>query len=162
MSTLNRIEKLEDSKEFKTWKKDHEKSYLVHAFVMNDQANANIPQIGYFDPETRLISVFVVADTITKNEDAEVFQEQKKLVNKLDLEKVKITEVQATETANKFLQDEYKVQSMKSFMILQNLDNVGQVWNVTYVTNQFKTVNIKVDAATNEIKEHKEVSLIQE
>ena len=97
MGLFTKIEKLEDSEEFKNWKKDHEKAYLVHAFIMLDSANIDAPQVGYFDPETHLISVFVVGESITKNEDSEVFQEQKKLVNELNVETVKVTEEGAIE-----------------------------------------------------------------
>ena len=66
----------------------------------------------------------------------------------------------ATEQAA-FVDENYKGSSMfKAFMILQNID-AGQVWNITFVTQQFKTINIKIDANTGSCVSHKMISLIQ-
>ena len=43
---------------------------------------------------------------------------------------------------------------MKEVVILQNLD-VGQVWNITYITKSFQTLNIKIDAETGDVLEDK-------
>ena len=163
MTVKEIISKLEKSTEFTSWKKGGHKAYLVHAFQMHDKANKDIWQIGYFNPETNLITVFEVGSVITRQKDAEVFKEQEKLVHPLILSDVQTDEIEAMEKANATLGENYKgVGVFKSFMILQNLDEVGQVWNVTFVTTQFKTVNVKIDAKTGDIVIHKAVSLIQE
>ncbi len=163
MKVLKTIQKLEKSKEYSSWKKIHAKSYLVHVFRMFDDANKGIWQIGYFNPETNLISVFIVGDAITKNPDAEVFKEQEKLVNKLDTTKIKVDEDAAMKAGELVLAENYKgVSVFKSFMILQNLDEIGQVWNITFVTQQFKTVNVKIDAKDGKCISHKLISLISE
>ena len=159
---LEKIKKLEDSKEFSSWKKDHKEAYLVHCFRMLDKQNENIWQIGYFNPKTHLISVFIVNESITKGEDAEVFKEQEKLVNKLKVEDVKVSEDEALSKAKEILNRDYKGSTVfKAFMILQNIDEVGQVWNVTFITEQFKTVNVKIDSKDGKCISHKMVSLIQ-
>lgn len=162
MHALDVVEKLESSKEFLTWKKSHKEAYLAHAFMMLDEVNKDIWQIGYFSPKTNLISVFVVDKKILKNEDAEVFKEQKKMVNPLILKNIKIDEEKALANAKKVIDENYTGASFaKSFMILQNIEDVGQVWNLTFLTQQFKTINIKIDATTGECKSHKMISLIQ-
>src|SRR5690349_17204097 len=108
MSVLDVIKKLEQSTEFTSWKKSYEKAYLVHCFRMNDAANINTWQIGYFNPETHLISVFNVNDKIVKSQDAEVFKEQEKLVYPLDLSRVKILEDEAMKKSEEVLHQEYK------------------------------------------------------
>ncbi|MEK6886954.1 MAG: hypothetical protein AABW88_03910 [Nanoarchaeota archaeon] len=156
------IKKLETSKEFDSWKKTHKEAYLVHFFKMLDKANESIWQIGYYSHKTNLISVFLVNGIIAKSEDSEVFKEQKKLVQPLKLEDAKIDDIKALQTADEILKKEYKGSTIfKSFMILQNIDGVGQVWNVTFVTNEFKTVNVKVNSKSGECISHKIVSLIQ-
>ncbi len=157
------ISELEKSTEFTSWKKGGHKAYLVHAFKMHDKANQDIWQIGYFNPETNLITVFEVGSSINRQKDAEVFKEQEKLVHPLILSDAEIDETEAMKKANETLGENYKgVGVFKSFMILQNLDEVGQVWNVTFVTMQFKTVNVKIDAKTGDVVTHKAVSLVQE
>jgi len=163
MTVLAVIEKLEKSDEFNSWKKKFEKAYLVHVFKMLDDLNKDIWQIGYFNPETSLITVFVVNGTITRNPDAEIFQEQKRMVNKLIREDIKIDEDQALEAGKKVLEEHYKgTQVFKTIMILQDIQDVGQVWNFTFVTQQFKTVNVRIDSKTGEVKSHKMVSLLQD
>ncbi len=163
MNVIDIIKKLEDSKEFTSWIKNHKKAYLAHCFRMLDEVNSKIWQIGYFNPESNLITVFVVDDKITRNEDSEVFKEQKKLVNRLDVKEVKVTEDKALDNANEILGKEYKGSTVfKSFMILQNIDKIGQVWNITFVTQQFKTINIKIDSLKGTVIDHKMVSLIRE
>ncbi len=157
------INKLEKSKEFSSWKKTHNEAYLVHFFRMLDKANEDTWQIGYYSPKTNLISVFLVNGSVTKSEDSEVFKEQKKLVQPLILKDAAIDDVKALEMANKILKESYKDSTiLKSFMILQNIDAVGQVWNVTFVTNEFKTVNVKINSMSGECVSHKIVSLIRE
>ena len=160
---LDEIKRLEDSEEFSSWKKGHKEGYLVHCFKMLDKQNENTWQIGYFNPETNLISVFNVSDTIAKGEDAEVFKEQEKLVNPLRVEDVEIDEDDCLAKGKEVLSDNYKgVSVFKAFMILQNIDQIGQVWNITFITDQFKTVNVKINSKTGECVGHKMISLIQD
>ena len=160
---LDVIKKLEKSKEFSSWKKSHEETYLVHCFKMLDKQNENTWQIGYFNPGTHLISVFNVSDVIIKGEDAEVFKEQEKLVNKLEVEDVKVDEDEGLNKGKEVLAENYKgITIFKAFMILQNIDQVGQVWNITFITEQFKTVNVKIDSLTGKCLGHKMISLIQD
>lgn len=153
------IKKLEKSKEFTSWKKNYKKAYLAHAFKVIDNPGW---EIGYFNPGTNLITVFVVNGSITRNPDAEVFKEQEKLVNHLDIKKAKINEENALKNARKVLDENYKGTTVfKIFMILQDIDKIGQVWNITFVTEQFKTVNIKIDSSTGSCLSHKIVSLME-
>ncbi len=161
MSVIDVVKRLEKSKEFSSWRKIHHEAYLAHAFRMLDKPNESIWQIGYFNPASNLISVFVVDKDITKNEDAEVFKEQEKLVNTLDLKDMKINEDAALKKAEAVLNEKYKGMSVyKTFMILQNIEEFGTVWNITFITQQFKTVNVKIDAKSGECKQDKMVSLI--
>ncbi|MBW3022928.1 hypothetical protein KY308_02405, partial [Candidatus Woesearchaeota archaeon] len=49
---------------------------------------------------------------------------------------------------------------IKRIAILQHLP-IGQVWNITYVTQSFNTLNIKINAETKEIVSDKLVSIVQ-
>ncbi|MBN2420826.1 hypothetical protein JXB27_00950 [Candidatus Woesearchaeota archaeon] len=163
MTVFEAIAKLEKSKEFVSWKKEAKPAYLAHAFVMNDEANKGLWQIGYFNPKTNLITVFVVNGNIQRQPDAEVFKEQKKMVAPLKLSEVKLDEIKAMEEGKKVLDENYKgTEVFRSFMILQDLDKVGQVWNITFVTQKFTTVNVKIDAKTGKCDSHKTISLISD
>ena len=48
-----------------------------------------------------------------------------------------------------------KESTMKRIIILQNLENFGNVWNITYFTQSFNTLNIKIKTDSGKIVEHK-------
>ncbi|HLD42296.1 MAG TPA: hypothetical protein VJB06_04615, partial [archaeon] len=50
--------------------------------------------------------------------------------------------------------------SIKTIIVLQNL-SIGQVWNLTYLTSAFSTLNIKIDASNGKILKHTLVPLFR-
>lgn len=159
---LAAIKKLEESEEFKQFKEENPDAFLVHVFYMLDEANANSTQVGYYSKKTDKITTFIVEpDLITRNPEAEVFKEQETLMNPLDLKILKIDIKDAVAIAEKLRQEKYKDQvPLKNIAILQHLD-VGQVWNITFVTQSFKTLNIKINSTSGEIVSDKLVAIIE-
>jgi Zn-dependent metalloprotease len=144
------IKKLESSKEYKEWIKENPKAYLTHAFIMEDPNVKQEWQIGYFLPKEDKVMTFTVGDSIMQNPPSEVFKE-KGTILKLKLDEVKVEMEDALKTAAKLQKEKYPGNdALKKIVILQNLD-VGQVWNITYVTQTFKTLNIKIDAQTGKV-----------
>ena len=155
------IEDLCKHPEFKEWEKSHKECYLVHTFKMPDDANENIWQIGYYDKKKDKITTFFIEnDDVRIIPEEEVYKREKKAIKELDLDKVKITEQQALEKATKTLKEKYKETSMKTILILQNIEE-GLVWNITFVTNSMKTVNVKVDANNGKIVKDEITSLME-
>jgi len=159
---IESVKKLEDSKEFKDFKKQNKEAYLAHVFYMLDEANQDIVQIGYYNKSKDRITTFVVeGDNITKNPEAEVFKEQEIMMKPIDLSKVKINVNEAVDIAEKLQKDKYKQEiPVKKIAILQHLP-LGQVWNITFVTQTFKTLNIKIDSGTKKIVSEKLLSIIE-
>lgn len=156
-----KLDKLENSEIFKSWKAENEKSHLAHVFVLLDEANKGEWQIGYYNNNTAKITTFVVGEEIIQNPAEDVFKEQKTIVKKIDLEKVKTSLKEAVTIADNLQQEKYKPhRPVKKIIILQNLE-VGQVWNITYITDSMQTLNIKVDSETGGVKSDKLVSLIE-
>lgn len=151
MEFLEAIKKLNESKVFKEWNKNNKnKYYLSHAFIMKDQQVKEDWQIGYCNKENKKIVTFNVSDEIIKNPETEALNDNKEIL-KLNLDKIKITLNKALEIAEKKQKEKYSAHiPFKKIIILQNLD-LGQVWNITYVTNTFKTLNIKIDSETGEV-----------
>jgi hypothetical protein len=150
MEIKEAVEKLEKSKEFKSWKKENNLYYLSHAFIMIDPQVKEEWQIGYCNPKNNNITSFSVSEKITQNPESEALNDDTKIL-KLDMEKVNTTLQHAMETAEKTQKEKYSAHSpFKKIVLLQNLD-LGQVWNVTYVTNTFKTLNIKIDSETGKV-----------
>jgi len=151
------LEKLHHSQEFKDW---HHNGYLVHGFIMINDGKIDFSswQIGYYDQKSDRITPFQVGEHIQVGAAAEVFKEEKTIVE-LDVEKVKITAEQALEKAQK-IKKEYGEQEDKILFVLQHLKGFGNVWNITFVTTRMNTINVKVDAETGNVKEHKLSSLL--
>jgi hypothetical protein len=143
------LEKLENSKEYKEWKNTHQDSYLAHFFKMFGKDE---PQLGYYNKDGT-ITTFVIADEITIIPEAKVLQENKKKLEPLELSKIKLSLDDAMQKAENLQKQEYPQDTpIKKFAIIQHLE-VGQVFNITFLTQTFNTLNIKLDSETGEIKE---------
>lgn len=154
------FEKLQKSKEFIDWKKNHESSYVSYGFLMKDSKVKKEWQIGYYNPSKDTITTFSISSKITTNPESQIFKDKKK-VNKLDVEKVKIDMDKALEKSKKLQKEKYpQHMPSKEIVILQNLD-FGQVWNITYVTQTFKTLNIKVDSSSGQILKYELMDLFR-
>jgi len=156
------VKKLENSAEFKKFKKENKEAFLTHVFYMLDEANRNAVQLGYYNkPKDRITTFIVEGSNIIKNPEAEVFKEQETVMNPLDLGKVKLDVNEAIKIADRLQHEKYKEEvPVKRIAILQHLP-VGQVWNITFVTQTFKTLNIKVDAGTGKIVSDKLLSIVE-
>lgn len=151
------LEKLGKSKTFQEWQKSNKKCYLSHVFIMLGEKEDC--QVGYYNKEKDKITSFIIDEKIEVSQESDIFKKDRKIVEKLDIDKVKIDFEDAVKIANKFQRENYtKEIPIKKIIVLQNLE-IGQVWNITYISNSFNTLNIKIDAKTGKIKNHEIVSL---
>ena len=151
MQITNIINKLKESKEFKEWGEKNKGSFLAHVFKMLDDANRDDWQIGFYNKDDT-ITTFVIANNEVKIANTEnIFKRPEAKIRKLDEEKIKIDITNALETAEKTQVKEYKQEEpMKIITILQSLD-IGQVYNITYVTKTFKVLNFKIDSSNGKV-----------
>jgi hypothetical protein len=91
-----------------------------------------------------------VNDKVEIIEDQKVFKKEESNVNKLELNDVKVELEEALKTANKVRSEKYKVDYSKIIVLLQRLD-VGQIWNITYITNTLSTLNIKLSCDSGDV-----------
>ena len=160
MNFIKVLSELEDSKEFKEWKKEHSLSYLTYGFMMISPDVKKEWQIGYYNPDLDKITTFAVSDEITRNPDSEIFKDKKK-VQELEKDKVNITLDSALEKADKIQKEKYSAhEPLKKIAILQKL-NIGQVWNITFITKTFKTLNIKVSSEDGEVLKYDLIDLFK-
>ena len=69
--------------------------------------------------------------------------------------KVKLTFDTAIEKANEFQQKNFpKDNCIKTIAILQNIHQFGNIWNITYITESFNTLNMKINAENGNVLEH--------
>ena len=160
---LEEIKRLESSQEFRERIKKNPDIFLAHVFYIIDEENKGIVQAGYYSKKKDIILTFIVEkEKISFNCEDRVFKEQKTAIKPLDLSKVKIDVNEALEIADALQKEKYKAQlPVKKIAILQHLP-AGQVWNITFLTQSFKTLNIKIDSETREIVSDKLVSIISQ
>jgi len=148
------LERLHASKEYKSWKEKHSGFYLAHAFVMQDEANKGILQIGYFNAKKDRMATFIVSpDTISVTQEQEVMKAEQ-CISELDVEKIKLTVEEAISAAKKCIDENYaREMILKSFFIIQEIAGIP-MFNITYLTQGFKTINIKINATDGTIVKH--------
>ncbi len=156
---------LKKADSFQQWSRIHPSGYLSHFFcqINNEFAPLNKWEVGFYEPSAGKITVFIVLD----NGDAEikpaddVFQKEKAAIEKLEIEKVKITLEQGKQAWKDQVQEFFPKETMgDGFVVLQTLEK-NQVWNFTFITKTLKFVNMKIDASGGEIVSHEEISLVQ-
>jgi hypothetical protein len=152
---LETYKSLEKHKDFKSWKAKHKAWFL--SYIFSDSVDI---QIGFADKEGQRVTSFCLkGKELGITEDQEVFKKPESKIHELKLTKVKVTAEQAVDKAEKLQKSKYSEHPvMKRIIILQNIEK-GTVYNITFVTKTFHTLNIKIDAATARVKEHKLTSL---
>ena len=154
------LKRLEKSKEFKEWKEKNKNSFLAHVFKMLDDANIDDWQIGYYNKDDTLTSFILTPNEIKIAETDSIFKKPEAKIKRLDKEKIKIDITGALQTAEKTQVTEYKAETpYKIITILQTLD-IGQVYNITYVTQSFKVLNFKIDASNGKVLKKKLESIM--
>ena len=120
--------------------------YLVSCFMMDKEW-----RIDYYSPKEHVIYTYFKVDGKFKEQKDEIFQKEKKQLEKLDLNKVKIHYLQALEKV--------EVESDKHIIILQIIDN-EVVWNITILTPEFKIYNIKISAESGKKLSEEECNML--
>ncbi|HZX44464.1 MAG TPA: hypothetical protein VFF28_02150 [Candidatus Nanoarchaeia archaeon] len=151
MDIISLLDRLEKDQGFIDWKKKNQFSYLAHVFKLLDDANIDDWQIGYYNNDDTITTFIITPQEIKVAETENIFKKPDAKINKLDVEKIKIDIAEALQTAEKIQAKEYKNETpFKIITILQNLD-IGQVYNITYVTQSFKVLNLKIDSTDGKV-----------
>lgn len=139
---------------FNEWQKKNPKAYLAHFFAQLDvQLRPLNWEVGYYDAGADLITTFAVNEQIAINPQAEVFKKDEK-VKELKIDSVKVPSEDAMHIAREFQMKEYRQHPpMRGFVILQNITE-GTVWNVTFITQTFAALNIKLDSVSGAVVSH--------
>ncbi|MBN2457519.1 hypothetical protein JXB31_00120 [Candidatus Woesearchaeota archaeon] len=147
--------RLESSEEFNIWKKDNPGFYLAHMFLMTGHE----PQLGYYNKETDTVVTFDISERITVNPASEVFKESG-IIEELSVDGVVLGTDAADTIARDVMDREYPGQAIdKEIVILQVLSGIA-VYNITFITKSFCTINIRVNAKTKEVISHEKRSIM--
>src|SRR3989338_692640 len=113
-------------------------------------------QLGFYNRATDKITTFVIGkNEIAVQKEEEVFKKPDMEVKPVGIEKAKLKFDEIIKKAEKFKKEEYPKEAIsKTIAILQNLQGFGTVWNITFVTDSFKTINLKINAENSEVISH--------
>lgn len=156
MKLKEALDKIKKDSKFKEWEKNNKKAYFSYAFCTIGGDKNNGWQLGYYNKEKDRMTTFTINNEVAISPEEEVFKKQDMKVKKIGLAKVKLDLDIILEKIKRFQKDKYSNEMpVKKIIILQNLEKLGNIWNITYVTKSFKTLNMKVNAENGEILQHK-------
>lgn len=155
MDIKSALKKLEKSSDFKKWHIKNRDTYFSYAFKIL-QEMPDEWQLGFYDKKKDRITTFIiVGDDIKVSPEEEVFKKEDTKINGIQLSKVKLTFDSIIVKADQFQHKNFpKDKSIKTIAILQNIQTFGNIWNITYITESFNTLNMKIDASNGKILEH--------
>ncbi len=135
---------------------------LINAFFMQSQQVEPYWQFGYFDDETENITTYVMKpEGIIAQKPDETMKEPESVIHSLDMEGVTIFEVEAHKIAMGVVTIEYNAIPVSvQIYLLQNDAELGPIWNITFITNTYEVVNVKIDVREGVVLRHKKHSLL--
>ena len=155
------LKKLKESSEFKEWISKNKEAYLTYAFTMIENLENSEWQIGYYDKKLDKVTIFTINGNIEINPEQDVFKKPGTSVKKINLKDVKFSLDKVLKKAHSIKNKKYPKELIKkTIAILQSIE-LGQLWNITFITSSLNTINIKIDAKTGKIIKHELVSLFQ-
>ncbi len=162
MELKQALEKLNKSGEYKDSLKENNNIFFSYALVTIEKNDTSPWQLGFYNKSTDKITTFVIGkDEINVQKEEEVFKKPGMEVKPIGIEKAKLRFNEIIKKAEKFKKEEYPKEAIsKTIAILQNLGEYGTVWNITFVTDSFKTLNMKINPENGEIMHHNLESLM--
>lgn len=161
MDITSLLGKVESSSAFTSWRNDHSSLYLAHVFIMYDGDTLVDQQVGYYDAEKNKMTSFTVSgNDLTLIPEADVFKKPgSEKVRELNVDTVSISFDDVAEQTDTLLKEKYHTSASKKIYILQHLTE-GQVWNCTFLTAGFSTINVRIDATSGAVLKDEQVNLI--
>ena len=149
----NDYKRLLKSKEF------NNNGFLCGAFLICELNNLEKTdwQIDFYDEKKDTITSYVVGEKIEVSENSKIFKEEGKTIEELKLEKLKVDIKDALRKCEIILK-QHEEKETQVIIILQN--DKGIKWNISYVTQKFNLINIKIDAETGELVNQNIISML--
>jgi hypothetical protein len=162
MELKSLLEKLRQSKEFKEWNKNNPDNYLSYAFMTIENDKESPWQFGFYHKSTDKMATFIIKeDCIEAQGEEEIFKKPDMEVKPLDIKAVKFPIKSLIAKTKELQKKEYPKEVInKIILILQNLEEFENIWNITCITHSFKTLNVKISPEKGEILSHNLDSLM--
>lgn len=152
MSFKDDVDKIKNSDVFKNLKK---KLYLCSCFAIDDDW-----QYDFYDKKSKKITSFKVVDKVKLLEEgSKVFQKEEIVLERLNLDDVKIKLSEALLKIDKIKKEKADSENInKKIIILQHIK--VPLWNISFLTTSFNILNVKINAVNGEIISEKFESLL--
>ena len=162
MELKQAFEKVSKNKEYKDLIKENKNIFFSYSLVTIENNEISPWQLGFYNKSVDKITTFVIGkDEIAVQKEEEVFKKPGMEVKPIEMEKAKLKFSEITAKAEKFKKEEYPKEAIsKTIAILQNIEDYGTIWNITFVTDSFKTLNMKINPQNGEIMHHNLDSLM--
>ncbi|MBW2978446.1 hypothetical protein KY331_06385 [Candidatus Woesearchaeota archaeon] len=155
------LKELENSKKFKDWQGNSSGVFLSYGFLMVSGDKEDSWKIGYYHKKDDMITSFNVGEKIEIEPESEVFKRETTKINEIDLKKIKFDIDKAVEIAKRLQEEKYANEKPNKIIVILQKIKIGQIWNITYITQTMKTLNFKINTETGKILEHKLTSLFE-
>lgn len=161
MDIKEALEKLKETQEFKQWTSKNHDSFFSYALKMIEHDKEQPWELGYYNKDTEKIASFAVEPESKLVNEEEAFKKPDEEILAIDTEKVILPFNEIISRARKFQLEKYPMErENKIIAILQNLGEHNTVWNITFLTNSFKTLNMKISPESGKILHHSLESLM--
>ena len=134
--------KLESSKKFK------KEGYLCSFFIMSPikELENQAWQIDFYSEKDDKMTSYIVSEDIkVENDNSKIFKDDKDKIHELKLDAIKTNIKEILKETNELVKKYYETPA-KIIIVLQKLDET--IWNISYITETFNLINIKIDAST--------------
>ena len=154
------LKNVENSEVFKAWKNDNPKSFLCSFFNILEADKESGWQVYFYNEADDTITSFLAEGNVELVESgSKIFKEKDTKVDELKLKEVEIRMDEAFGAVERLRLEKYPHENpSKKIIILQKIK--VPLWNITYITSGFKTLNVKIDAENGKIIEENLSSLL--
>ncbi|MBI2047419.1 hypothetical protein HYT26_04645 [Candidatus Pacearchaeota archaeon] len=144
------LKRVEESPEFKEFKKEHKKAYLCAGFfVLDFDKGKNIHQIDYFIPNSKKIATF----TLNGETQLKISEPAKKIEKKLEKIEGEIkTDIDALKgiVHDEMLNRIVTQQITKIVAVLQSQKG-KKIWFLSCITNDFGILTVHIDDESEDV-----------
>ncbi|MDA1197426.1 MAG: hypothetical protein O2779_05720 [Nanoarchaeota archaeon] len=147
MEIMDALNVLENDGAFKEWKESNADSFMAHAFTMVEGDHDGNYQFGFYNKDDTMTSFDAGPSGVVQGASDEIFKKPEATIKPLLREEIAIPFVKALYLAEKTQATEFSSENpLKIMVVLQNLPEHGTVYNITYITQALKALNMRISS----------------
>ena|SRR3989344_2396379 len=157
MNVQSMLLEIEESASYKEWKKEYpQHSFLVSIFSIVEDEKPIKWNFNFFTPGTEKATTFVTFPEISRQGESELISDDPKAV---DIENVTMTFPEIVESASDAFSENYAKMNYSKMMATLHQEEGKPVWNISFLTDQGKTITIRLGADDGKMISHKAYSI---